>query len=153
PGSPRLARFARSIKVASCTATRARLQGALNFSVPMGSAVKHKVVEDHTKAPINQKLTPEEKLKLLREMIRVRRFEMEALRQYNGGKIGGFLHLYNGQESIAVGACSLMGDDDHVITAYRDHGHALAVGMTMNECMAELFGKATGCSKGKGGSM
>jgi pyruvate dehydrogenase E1 component alpha subunit len=119
----------------------------------MGSAVKHKVVEDHTKAPINQKLTPEEKLKLLREMIRVRRFEMEALRQYNGGKIGGFLHLYNGQESIAVGACSLMGDDDHVITAYRDHGHALAVGMTMNECMAELYGKATGCSKGKGGSM
>jgi len=52
-----------------------------------------------------------------------------------------------------VGACSLMGDNDHVITAYRDHGHALAVGMSMNECMAELYGKATGCSKGKGGSM
>ena len=67
--------------------------------------------------------------------------------------MGGFLHLYIGQESVAVGTCSLMGDHDHVITAYRDHGHALAVGMSMNECMAELFGKATGCSKGKGGSM
>ncbi|HEY2341742.1 MAG TPA: thiamine pyrophosphate-dependent enzyme, partial [Chthoniobacteraceae bacterium] len=59
----------------------------------------------------------------------------------------------NGQESVAVEACSLMGPNDHVITAYRDHGHALAVGMTMNECMAELFGKATGCSRGRGGSM
>ncbi len=119
----------------------------------MGTAAKTKHTEDYAKAPINQKLTAEEKLKLLRGMIRVRRFEIEALRQYNGGKMGGFLHLYNGQESVAVGACSLMGDDDHVITAYRDHGHALAVGMHMNECMAELFGKATGCSKGKGGSM
>ncbi|MEI6340103.1 MAG: thiamine pyrophosphate-dependent enzyme, partial [Verrucomicrobiota bacterium] len=60
---------------------------------------------------------------------------------------------YIGQESIAVGTVSLLGDNDHVITAYRDHGHALAVGMNMNECMAELYGKATGCSKGKGGSM
>ena len=108
---------------------------------------------DFSKAPINAKLSPEQKLKLLTEMVRIRRFETESLRQYNGGKIGGFLHLYNGQESVAVGCVSLMGDDDHVITAYRDHGHALAVGMTMNECMAELYGKVTGCSKGKGGSM
>jgi pyruvate dehydrogenase E1 component alpha subunit len=86
-------------------------------------------------------------------MIRIRAFEIEANRQYTKQKMGGFLHLYNGQESIAVGCASLMGDDDHIITAYRDHGHALAVGMSMNECMAELFGKATGCSKGKGGSM
>src|SRR6187200_3000405 len=67
--------------------------------------------------------------------------------------MGGFLHLYSGQESVAVGCVSLMGDDDHIVTAYRCHGHALAVGMTMNECMAELFGKVTGCSKGLGGSM
>ena len=67
--------------------------------------------------------------------------------------MGGFLHLYIGQESIAVGTVSLCGKNDHLITAYRDHGHALAVGMGMDECMAELFGKATGCSKGKGGSM
>jgi pyruvate dehydrogenase E1 component alpha subunit len=67
--------------------------------------------------------------------------------------MGGFLHLYSGQEAVAVGTISLLGESDHVITAYRDHGHALAMGMSMTECMAELFGKATGCSKGKGGSM
>ena len=108
---------------------------------------------DFAKASINSKLSKEQKTKLLTDMIRIRRFEMEALRQYTQKKMGGFLHLYNGQESVAVGCVSLMGDDDHVITAYRDHGHALAVGMSMNECMAELYGKATGCSRGKGGSM
>lgn len=108
---------------------------------------------DYAKEPINANLTSEEKLRLLKEMLRVRRFEQAANKAYNAGKLGGFLHLYIGQESVAVGTCSLMGDDDHVITAYRDHGHALAVGMSMNECMAELFGKSTGCSKGKGGSM
>jgi len=104
-------------------------------------------------AEINRKLTPEDKIKFLRTMYRIRRFEQVSLKYYNQGKMGGFLHLYTGQESVAVGTISLLGDNDHVITAYRDHGHALAVGMTMEECMAELFGKATGCSKGKGGSM
>ena len=107
----------------------------------------------HALAPINKSLTPEAKIQLLREMLRIRRFEQRALNEYTRGKMGGFMHLYIGQESVAVGACSLMGDDDHVITAYRCHGHALGVGMSMNECMAELYGKATGCSKGKGGSM
>ena len=113
------------------------------------------VVETHdfVSAPINASLSQEDKLRLLREMLRIRRFEQAAIKHYAGGKMGGFLHVYIGQESVAVGACSLMGANDHVITAYRDHGHALAVGMSMNECMAELFGKATGCSKGKGGSM
>ncbi len=108
---------------------------------------------DYSGAPINAKLTPEDKIRFLREMFRIRRFEQTALKYYNQGRMGGFLHLYIGQESVAVGTVSLMGANDHVITAYRDHGHALAVGMGMNECMAELFGKATGCSKGKGGSM
>jgi pyruvate dehydrogenase E1 component alpha subunit len=108
---------------------------------------------DYSKAPINAKLSSEDKLGLLRQMLRIRRFEQTALKFYNAGKMGGFLHVYIGQEAIATGTTSLMGDDDHVITAYRDHGHALAVGMGMNECMAELYGKATGCSKGKGGSM
>ncbi|MGB8169424.1 MAG: pyruvate dehydrogenase (acetyl-transferring) E1 component subunit alpha [Chthoniobacteraceae bacterium] len=116
----------------------------------METAVKAK---DHSSAPINAKLSKDEKTGFLREMLRIRRFEQQALKQYNGGKMGGFMHLYIGQESIAVGACSLMSDHDHVITAYRCHAHALAVGMNMNECMAELYGKATGCSKGKGGSM
>jgi pyruvate dehydrogenase E1 component alpha subunit len=107
----------------------------------------------HADAPINKALTAEQKIQLYRDMCRIRRFEQIALKHYNGGKMGGFLHLYIGQESVAVGCVSLMQENDHIITAYRDHGHALAVGMGMNECMAELFGKKTGCSKGKGGSM
>lgn len=107
-----------------------------------------------TDAEINRQLTAEDKIGFLRDMLRIRRFEEVSLKHYlNRGNMGGFLHLYIGQESIAVTAASLMGDNDHLITAYRDHGHALAVGMTMNECMAELFGRATGCSKGRGGSM
>ncbi len=103
--------------------------------------------------PINRQLTNEDKLRFLQEMYRIRRFEQTSLKYYNLGRMGGFLHLYSGQEAVAVGTVSLLEENDHIITAYRDHGHALAVGMTMNECMAELFGKATGCSKGKGGSM
>jgi len=117
--------------------------------MPKSSAIS----VDYAEAPVNAKLASEEKIRLLREMLRIRRFEQTALKVYQLGKVGGFLHLYIGQESIAVGTVSLLGDNDHVITAYRDHGHALAVGMNMNECMAELYGKATGCSKGKGGSM
>ena len=98
-------------------------------------------------------LTPDERVNLYEQMVRIRRFEERSLRAYQQGHIGGFLHLYIGQEAVAVGSVSAMGDDDHVITAYRDHGHALAVGMNMDECMAELYGKKTGCSKGKGGSM
>lgn len=104
-------------------------------------------------AAINQQLTKDDKTRLLWDMVRIRRFEQAALKYYNLGKMGGFLHLYTGQEAIAVGTLSLLGENDHVITAYRDHGHAIAVGIDMNKCMAELFGKVTGCSKGKGGSM
>jgi pyruvate dehydrogenase E1 component alpha subunit len=108
---------------------------------------------DFSSSPINRELRDEDKIDFYRQMVRIRRFEHLALGQYQKDRMGGFLHLYIGQESVAVGAVSLMGEHDHVITAYRDHGHALAVGMSMNECMAELFGKAAGCSKGKGGSM
>jgi pyruvate dehydrogenase E1 component alpha subunit len=108
---------------------------------------------DFGQAEINLQLAPEQKIAFLRDMYRIRRFEQTALKFYNLGRMGGFLHLYIGQESVAVGTISLLGENDHIITAYRDHGHALAVGMRMNECMAELFGKKTGCSKGKGGSM
>ncbi len=108
---------------------------------------------DARQAPINAKLGSDEKIQFYRDMVRIRRFEERCLRSYQQGKIGGFLHLYIGQESVAVGCCSVMDDNDHIITAYRDHGHALGVGMGMNELMAENFGKYTGCSKGKGGSM
>ena len=108
---------------------------------------------DFAGADINSALGADEKICFLAEMLRIRRFEQTALKYYNQGKMGGFLHLYIGQEAVAVGTVSLLGKNDHVITAYRDHGHALAVGMDMNSCMAELLGKATGCSRGKGGSM
>ena len=110
-------------------------------------------ISDFSKTQINEALSSEEKIVLYSQMLRIRRFEERSLRAYQQGHIGGFLHLYIGQEAVAVGAVSVMSSDDHVITAYRDHGHALAVGMDMDECMAELFGKKTGCSKGKGGSM
>ena len=108
---------------------------------------------DYSQTAINRSLTREDKIRLLRDMMRIRKFEQVALKHYNAGRMGGFLHLYIGQESVAVGTLSLLGENDHCITAYRDHGHAIACGMGMNECMAELFGKSTGCSKGKGGSM
>lgn len=105
-------------------------------------------------SPINQSLTPEKKIELYTLMVRIRRFEQVSLANYQKpGRMGGFLHLYIGQESVAAGTLSLCGENDHNITAYRCHAHALAAGMNMNECMAELFGKQTGCSKGKGGSM
>jgi pyruvate dehydrogenase E1 component alpha subunit len=107
----------------------------------------------HAGASINSSLSASQKIDLYRLMVRIRRFEERSLRAYQAKKIGGFLHLYIGQEAVAVGCCSLMGKNDHVITAYRDHGHAIAVGMELNPLMAELYGKATGCSKGKGGSM
>ncbi len=113
-----------------------------------------KTPASHADAPINKALTAEDKIDLYREMVRIRNFEQVSLQWYQKkGKMGGFLHLYIGQESVVVGTLSLCGEHDHSITAYRNHGHAIASGMTMNECMAELFGKATGCSHGKGGSM
>lgn len=86
-------------------------------------------------------------------MLLIRKFEEKAGQLYGMQKIRGFCHLYNGQEAVAAGAMSAIRPDDNIITAYRDHGLAIAKGMTPNECMAELYGKATGCSKGKGGSM
>lgn len=88
-----------------------------------------------------------------RQMVLIRRFEQRSAELYQQGKIGGFLHLYIGQEAIVVGAVAARQEGDHVITAYRDHGHALATGSEPKHAMAELLGKAAGVSKGKGGSM
>jgi len=95
----------------------------------------------HAAAPVNASLSAAQKIDLYRLMVRIRRFEERSLRSYQAKKIGGFLHLYIGQEAVAVGCCSLMGKDNHVITAYRDHGHAIAVGMELNPLMAELYEK------------
>jgi len=90
---------------------------------------------------------------LYRQMKRIRRFEEEAARLYTERKIGGFLHLYIGQEAVAVGAISVLKKEDLVITAYRCHGHYLSRGGSSRAGMAELMGKETGCAKGRGGSM
>ena len=108
---------------------------------------------EYAKHPVNAALSKKEKVALYTKMARIRHFEQRCIRVYQQGKIGGFLHLYVGQEAVAAGTISLLGKHDHLITGYRDHGHALMVGMGMNECMAELTGKVTGCSQGKGGSM
>ena len=89
-------------------------------------------------------LEPKQKIALLRQMMLIRRFEEKAKQAFTQAKIKGFCHLYNGQEAVAVGTISVLNDDDAVITAYRDHAHALARGVDANACMAELFGKITG---------
>ena len=94
-----------------------------------------------------------EMLKLYGQMNVIRRMEEQCAELYQQGKIGGFLHLYIGQEAVGVGAVSARGPQDNVITAYRDHGIAVACGMEPRVAIAEMLGKATGCSKGKGGSM
>lgn len=90
---------------------------------------------------------------LYHQMVLIRLIEESAAQLYQQGKIGGFLHLYIGQEAVSTGVISARQPQDRVITAYRDHGVAINCGLTANEVMAELLGKATGCSKGKGGSM
>ena len=89
----------------------------------------------------------------LRQMLLIRHFEEKAGEAYSLGKIGGFCHLYIGQEAVAVGAIAALRPDDYITSAYREHGQALVRGITPRAVMAELFGKATGCSHGKGGSM
>src|SRR3989304_5103356 len=98
-------------------------------------------------------LDPELARRLLGTMLLIRRFEEKAAEAYTLGKIGGFLHLYIGEEAVAVGATSALRPDDYAISAYREHGHCLAKGADPRRVMAELFGRRDGPSKGKGGSV
>ncbi len=98
-------------------------------------------------------MSQEELLDMYRQMYLIRRFEERSAEQYAYGKIGGFLHLYIGEEAVAVGAIKAMGPNDHLVTHYRDHGYALAIGADPGAVMAELFGRETGTTKGRGGSM
>ncbi len=92
-------------------------------------------------------------INIYRQMLLVRRFEEKSAEAYSAGKIGGFCHLYIGQEAVAIGAISAIRKDDYVLTSYREHAHAIAKGISPQAVMAELYGKAGGCSHGKGGSM
>lgn len=98
-------------------------------------------------------ITKETYLEWYKSMLLMRKFEEKTGQLYGQQKIRGFCHLYIGQEAVVAGTMSAIRPDDSVITSYRDHAHALAKGMSANECMAEMYGKVTGCSKGKGGSM
>src|SRR6058998_2943292 len=104
-------------------------------------------------APPQSRLDAELARRLLTQMSLIRRFEEKAAEMYALGKIGGFLHLYIGQEAVAVGAMSTIRPDDYAISSYREHGHCLAKGSDPRRVMAELFGRRDGLSKGKGGSM
>lgn len=99
------------------------------------------------------KLPAETHRSWLRDMLLIREFEVRCMQAYQNRKIGGFLHVYIGQEACAVGCVAAMKPEDPLITAYRDHGHGLARGMDPRHAMAEMYGKITGCAKGKGGSM
>jgi pyruvate dehydrogenase E1 component alpha subunit len=90
---------------------------------------------------------------ILREMLLIRRFEEKCVELYSAGKIRGFLHLYIGEEAVAVGAMRAFTSEDKIVATYREHGHALARGIPAGAIMAEMFGKANGCSRGRGGSM
>lgn len=106
-----------------------------------------------TSATLPTELSADELIELFRQMVLIRRFEEKCQEMYTKAKIGGFLHLYIGEEALGVGAIAALKQQDHIFTHYRDHGHALARGLEPNPLMAELFGKVTGCSKGLGGSM
>ena len=97
--------------------------------------------------------TPELRHELLRSMLLQRRFEERCAEAYALGRIGGFCHLYIGQEAVGAGAIAALREDDYIVTTYRDHGQALARGMSPRAIMAELFGRSDGCARGKGGSM
>lgn len=98
-------------------------------------------------------LTRTQLLEMHSKMALLRRFEEKSAEEYTRGKIGGFMHLYIGQEGVGIGCISTLRPEDKVLASYREHGHAIAKGMNPNQVMAELFGKITGGSKGKGGSM
>lgn len=120
------------------------------------SATKVKSDSGQTKPPVKasaSKAEMELHKELFRSMMVQRRFEEKCAEAYALGKIGGFCHLYIGQEAISAGTMSMLRSDDYVITAYRDHGQALARGVSARRIMAELFGRTDGCSGGKGGSM
>lgn len=98
-------------------------------------------------------ITREQGLMLYEDMVLGRTFEDKCAEMYYRGRMFGFVHLYNGQEAVSTGVIKAMRPDDYVCSTYRDHVHALSAGVPAREVMAELFGKATGCSKGRGGSM
>jgi len=102
---------------------------------------------------VSEHVRREHGLRLLHDMLRIRRFEEKCAEMYSAGRIRGFLHLYIGEEAVAVGAMQALTEDDAIVATYREHGHALARGIPADCLMAEMYGKQPGCSRGRGGSM
>ncbi|HVA80198.1 MAG TPA: thiamine pyrophosphate-dependent enzyme, partial [Candidatus Binataceae bacterium] len=102
---------------------------------------------------LSPRLKREHALELLRQMVRIRRFEEKCAELYSAAKIRGFLHLYIGEEAVAAGVVQALEADDAIVATYREHGHALVRGVAAEKIMAELYGKQEGCSRGRGGSM
>src|SRR3954464_13194007 len=109
--------------------------------------------EQYPKSGYDPGVPPQELKPLFELMLLVRAFEPEAERQYKKARIGGYCHLATGQEAATVGAVSALQDDDYLLASYRDHGLALARGVSARAVMAELFGRVDGCAHGRGGSM
>ncbi len=139
---------------------KSKSESEISFT-PTGTGIKNngKIVKS-TQLPSSTRkkhkslgLTKQDLIDMFELMYLQRRFEERAMQMYQKGKYGGFLHLYMGQEAISTGTVFALKDDDDIITAYRDHGWGLARGISPKEGMAELYGKKTGCCKGKGGSM
>jgi len=116
-------------------------------------AARESVAMDYREHAINRDWSAEGKIDLLRQMMRIRRFEQTAMKYYTAGRMGGWLPLDIGQESIATSVRSVMGENDHSVSGFRGIGHALAAGIAMGPMMAELFGKLNGVSKGKAGAV
>jgi pyruvate dehydrogenase E1 component alpha subunit len=122
--------------------------------MPAKKNASRKSVQKTRKSPANRTImTPEDELEAYKEMLLIRRFEEKAGQLYGMGLIGGFCHLYIGQEAVVVGMQMAVCEGDQLLTSYRDHGHMLSAGMDPKAIMAELAGKSSGSSRGKGGSM
>ncbi len=141
-----------SAKAGSATTTSVMDEEVVEIAdaAPLGE--EREQIKSEQKSRIDE-VDRETLLNIYYQMLLIRRFEEKSAEAYSMGKIGGFCHLYIGQEAVAVGAISAIRQDDYVLASYREHAHALAKGMTPESLMAELFGKAGGCSGGKGGSM
>jgi pyruvate dehydrogenase E1 component alpha subunit len=123
------------------------------YPVPVAQTKTKRKADAPPSPAISDDVTPELRQELLRSMLLQRRFEERCAEAYALGRIGGFCHLYIGQEAVGAGSISALREDDYIVTTYRDHGQAIARGMSPRAIMAELFGRSDGCARGKGGSM
>lgn len=120
---------------------------------PMTTHAKRGTGRPTARPPVRDREAAAERRSMLREMLRIRRFEERCVELYSATEIRGFLHVYIGEEAVAVGVIPALAPDDAIVSTYREHGHALARGVPIESVMAEMFGRSTGCSRGRGGSM